>query len=101
YLSAYSVSVATQPSGMTCSVPNGSGWMPAAPVTNVAVKCSPLPYTVGGTVNGLTQAGLVLANGGGLLTRSARAHFTMPLAVAYGRNYQVNVEPQPTGQDGP
>jgi len=98
YLSAYSVSVATQPSGMTCSVPNGSGSMPAAPVTNVAVYCSPLPYTVGGTVTGLTQAGLVLANGGDLLNVSASGNFTMPQSVAYGSNYQVTVRTQPTGQ---
>jgi hypothetical protein len=37
---AYAVTVSTQPSGLTCSIANGSGTMPAANVTNVTVTCS-------------------------------------------------------------
>ncbi len=101
YTSAYAVGVATQPSGMTCGVTNGSGTMPAAPVTNVLVRCLPLPYNLGGTVNGLTQAGLVLANGGDTLTVSPNGGASVAFAlqpVAYGSNYQVTVQTQPTGQ---
>jgi hypothetical protein len=99
YTSAYAVGVATQPTGMTCSVANGTGTMPAANVSNVMVTCSPQAYTVGGTISGLTQAGLVLANGGDLLTVSATAtSFQMPQSVAYGSGYDVIVHTQPTGQ---
>jgi len=80
-------------------VANGTGSMPAAPVTNVAVTCLPLAYSLGGTVTGLTQAGLVLANGGDLLTVSANGSFTMHQSVAYGSNYNVTVQTQPTGQN--
>jgi hypothetical protein len=98
YTSAYAVGVATQPTGMTCSVAKGTGTMPAADVTTVAVTCSPQAYTVGGTINGLTQAGLVLANGGDTLTVSANGGFTMPQKVVFGSNYDVRVQTQPTGQ---
>ncbi len=45
---AYSVTVATQPSSptQTCVVTNGSGTVGAANVTNVAVDCTPTPFTV-------------------------------------------------------
>jgi hypothetical protein len=98
YTSAYAVGVATQPTGMTCSVSNGTGTMPAADVTTVMVTCSPQAYSLGGTVNGLTQAGLVLANGGDLLTVSANGNFTMHQSVAFGSGYDVIVHTQPTGQ---
>jgi hypothetical protein len=103
YGSGYAVSVATQPTGMTCSVTNATGTMPAANVTNVMVSCSPQAYTVGGTITGLTQAGLVLANeGGSTLTVSPNGGtsftFTMPQPVAYGSGYAVTVQTQPTGQ---
>lgn len=38
-LSAYTVSVSTQPTGQTCSVSNGNGMIAAANITNVAVDC--------------------------------------------------------------
>ncbi len=37
---AYSVTVATNPSGQTCTVTNGSGTIASANVTNVAVSCA-------------------------------------------------------------
>jgi N-acetylneuraminic acid mutarotase len=40
YQSLYAVTVATQPSGGSCAVSNGSGTMPAANVTNVALVCT-------------------------------------------------------------
>jgi hypothetical protein len=44
---AYSVTVAAQPSSptQTCAVTNGSGTVGAANVTNVAVDCTPTPFT--------------------------------------------------------
>jgi N-acetylneuraminic acid mutarotase len=47
YQSPYVVTVATQPSGGTCAVSNGSGTMPAANVTNVAVACMPTALDAG------------------------------------------------------
>jgi len=61
--SSYNVTVQTQPSGKTCTVRNGSGIMPAANVTNVAVTCTNAAYTLGGTVSGNTSALVLNADG--------------------------------------
>jgi len=96
----YAISVQGQPSGLTCSVANGTGTMPAADVTNVAVTCSAQSYTVGGTINGLTANGLVLANGSDTLNvASGATSFTMPRPVASGGGYVVTVQSQPSGEN--
>jgi hypothetical protein len=98
---AYDVTVLTQPTGQSCTVSNPSGTA-TANVTNVQVSCSTLPattYTIGGTVSGLTGAGLVLQdNGGNNLTVSANGPFTFSNSVAGGATYSVTVSTQPTGQ---
>jgi uncharacterized repeat protein (TIGR03803 family) len=99
YTSAYAVTVQTQPTGLTCSVSNGTGTMGSAAVTNIAVTCSANTYTVGGTISGLTASGLVLLdNGGDATTLSANAtQFTMNTGVAYGGAYAITVQTPPTG----
>lgn len=99
YTSAYSVTVQTQPTGLTCSVSNGAGTMGGAAVTNIAVTCSANTYTVGGTISGLTASGLVLLdNGGDATTASANAtQFTMNTGVAYGSAYAITVQTPPAG----
>ena len=99
YTSAYAVTVQTQPTGLTCSVSNGTGTMGSAAVTNIAVTCSANTYTVGGTISGLTASGLgLLDNGGDATTLSANAtQFTMNTGVAYGGAYAITVQTPPTG----
>lgn len=81
-----------QPTGLTCSVANGAGTMGAAQVTNVAITCSANSYTLGGSISGLVNAGLVLTNGSDTLAVAANAtSFTMPTPVAYGASYAVTV----------
>ena len=60
---AYSVRVLTQPSSpaQTCVMASGSG-AASANVTGVQVTCTTITYTIGGTLSGLSGAGLVLAN---------------------------------------
>ena len=98
YSSAYAVTVATQPVGLTCTVSNGTGTMPASNVTSVTVACADNAYTLGGAISGLTTGGLVLKNGSDRLTVAAgAAQFTMPTAVAYTSSYAVAVAMQPSG----
>ena len=99
YTSAYDVTVQTQPTGLTCSVSNGTGTMGTAAVTNITVACSATTYTVGGTISGLTASGLVLLdNGGDPTTISANAtQFTMNTGLAYGSTYAITVQTQPAG----
>jgi hypothetical protein len=95
----YAIRVQTQPVGLTCSLANGAGSAGSADVTNVAVTCSNQSYTVGGTISGLTQPGLVLANGADVITVPANATtFTMPQLVAFGGGYAVAVQAQPAGE---
>ena len=62
----YSVTVAQQPSGQTCTVSNGTGVLAGSDVTNVAVSCVLNSYTIGGNLSGLASGkSLVLANNGG------------------------------------
>jgi len=97
----YNVTVSAQPSGpsQTCTVNSGSGTVTSVDVSNVTVSCSSNSYPVGGTVSGLTGAGLVLQNnGGGDLGMSADGGFTFTAPVVSGTNYNVTVKAQPSGQ---
>ena len=96
--SGYTVTVATQPNGLSCSVQNGTGVIGTANVTNVAVSCTDQPFTLGGTISGLNGSGLVLANGSDTLTVPANTtSFTLPTPVPFASTYSVTVATQPTG----
>src|SRR5258706_2790397 len=95
---AYSVTVLTQPSGQSCTVTNGAGTV-SVNVTNVTVNCATSTYTVGGTVSGVTGAGLVLQNNGGNNRAiAADRAFTFSVALAGGASYSVTVLAPPSGE---
>lgn len=100
--STYDVTVGTQPTGpaQSCTVSGGHGTIAGANVTNVSVACSNLAtYTVGGSVSGLTGAGLSLKlNGGTGLAISGNGTFTFPDQLANGTSYAVTIGTQPAGQ---
>jgi Domain of unknown function (DUF2341) len=97
---SYAVIVQTQPSAptQTCSVASGSGTVVAANITDVAVTCTTNTYTVGGSVGGLTGAGLVLSlnSGAQTLNIAADGSFTFPTAINSGATYAVTVQTQPS-----
>jgi hypothetical protein len=96
YGSSYTVSVETQPAGLTCSISGGTGTMPASAVTNVGVTCASTSYTLGGSISGLRTSGLVLTDGMDDLSVSSNAtQFSMPNALAYGSEYAVTIKAQP------
>ena len=100
-LSAYTVTVASQPGtpAQTCLVSNGSGNVSAANVESVAVNCTTVTYTIGGTVANLAGSGLQLQlNGGEILDVSANGAFTFPTALADATGYTVTVLTQPVGR---
>ena len=98
--STYDVTVATQPTGETCSVSSGGSGTATTNVTSVSVKCAANTYSVGGTVSGLNASGLVLQNNGSdnLTVKSGAATFTFATPLDYGANYAVTVSTQPTGE---
>jgi hypothetical protein len=73
---------------------------------NVTIACIIDSYTIGGTITGLTGAGLVLANGstgGQLAVTLPTTPTTTPLTyslppVFYGQTYSLAIIKQPTGQ---
>jgi hypothetical protein len=95
YGSSYTLSAQAQPAGLTCTVGGGTGTMPARAVTTVT--CASTSYTLGGSISGLTTSGLVLTDGTDNLSVSANAtQFSMPNALAYGSNYAVTIQDQPS-----
>ena len=92
----YAVTIATQPSGQTCAVSNGSG-SATSNVTNVAVTCATQP-TIGGTVTGLSGTVVLQDNGTDTLTISSNGPFTFPTALSAGAQYAVTVSQQPSTQ---
>jgi hypothetical protein len=99
----YAVSIATQPTGETCTLSGSSGTVGSANVTNVAITCAATvapTFTIGGTVSGLSAASSValLDNGSDALTVSANGAFTFKTALASAAAYAVTIATQPTGE---
>ena len=93
----YNVTVYQQPSNptQTCQVGNGAGTA-TANVTNVTVTCSS-GFSIGGTVSGLTGAGLVLQdNAGDDLTVVGTGSVKFTFASLVTGAYAVTVKTQPS-----
>jgi hypothetical protein len=100
--SAYAVSliVGSQPA-YTCTLASGAGVI-NAPVTNVAITCTPraATSTLGGTVSGITgTVALYNSATAETITLNQNGSFTFPQQpVAMGAEYFVTVTSQPAGQ---
>lgn len=103
----YSVTVTTQPRGLSCTVSHGSGGPITADVVDVSVTCSPAPYyTVGGTLTGLGSGEQVtlqnydsVSGSTEQLALTANGSFTFPTSIRGGVDgYRVTVSGQPAGQ---
>lgn len=98
--SSYNVVASTQPEGLTCTVSGSVGSKIKANATSIRVTCSSSSVTLGGTITGLTAAGLVLQNNGAdnLTITTNATTFRFPTADAVGSAYAVTVFAQPSGQ---
>src|SRR5450432_59655 len=93
------VAVSQQPSSpvQVCTVTGGVIPSIAGNITNVAVTCVTSPFTVAGTVSGLTGTGLVLQNNGADdLPVTRNGAFVFATSVASGATFTVSVKTQPT-----
>lgn len=97
--SNYDVTVKTQPVGQTCTATSTQGTANAN-VSNVAVNCVNLSYTIGGNAIGLGAGkSMVLQNNlGDDLTVSSNAAFSFAAPVSAGGVYSVSIKTQPAGQ---
>ena len=95
----YNVHVTTQPTGLYCTVANGSGTVSSStPSANITVTCS-ASFGVSGTVSGLSTSGLVINDGIEDFAVGVNAKtFAFPTLLADGTDYAITVKTQPTGQ---
>ncbi|HEY2532524.1 MAG TPA: kelch repeat-containing protein [Xanthobacteraceae bacterium] len=98
--SAYAVTLLTQPAGENCAVTSGSGTVVAANVGGIPVVCTPINYSIGGSLTGLLASNSVILqdNGGNNTTLAANGGYTFSGPVASGSTYAVTVSTQPPGQ---
>jgi hypothetical protein len=97
----YTVTVTTEPTSQTqiCTVTSGGSGTATANVTNVQVTCYNL-YTIGGTINGLSASGLVLADFSQTFSPASGAtSFTFYTSQTTGSEYSVIVQTQPIGEN--
>ena len=92
----YNVTIASQPASpaQICTVNNGSG-VTNANVSNIAVTCVNVTYTISGTVSGLTGTGLILSNSGINLPIAAAGSFSLAAPLNAGAAYDLSVATQP------
>jgi sugar lactone lactonase YvrE len=95
---SYSVVVSSQPTTQLCTVTGGAGSVSSAPITSVRITCIG-PFTVGGTLSGLTsESTLVLTdNDKDSLSITANGAFTFATPLAPGATYSVAIAGQPMG----
>jgi ribosomal protein S11 len=98
--SAYAVTLLTQPAGENCAVTNDSGTVVAANLVGIPVVCTPINYSIGGSLTGLlaNNSVILLDNGGNSITLSANGRYTFSGQIASGSTYAVTVSTQPPGQ---
>ena len=96
----YAVTFLSTPPNTSCSITNAAGLVAAANVTNVAVTCAPIAYTIGGTLSGLSGSGLVLQDNGGdnLTVAAGSSSFSFATPIAPGGAYSVTILAQPAHQ---
>jgi hypothetical protein len=100
----FDVVIDSAPPGATCLSTEAKGTASYYTVYRVAISCTANPYTLGGTVKGLTGTGLELANGTDRTavlppaTAGANVSFTFPTKVANKALYGVTILNQPSNQ---
>ncbi len=97
----YAVTVKTQPTGANCAITNGSGTMPNAPLTSVAINCASTSYNIGVTVSGLLAGTSVVLQDNTtdnltINTNGVPTDFNTP--VANNAAYAVSVLTPPAGE---
>ena len=99
---SFDVTVASQPSGpsQTCRVSGGSGVVGAGDVSSVAIECDKDRFTIGGHVKGL-EGKLIIRNLDWTFlyvtqTLTANGSYSLPLSVASGDPYDVEIVALPS-----
>lgn len=98
----YSVAIASQPVGQTCSISNGSGTVSTSNISNISVSCVDDPvatYSISFSVSGLGVGKLlVLSDGTQNKTATSNTNNSFTTTYLSGAPYAVTVATQPVGQ---
>jgi hypothetical protein len=101
YDSSYKLTISAESAGEDCVFTKGaSGTVPAANVTGVTVACTPLTFSISGSVTGLTSTAnsVTIENGTATQTPTLASPTFQFTGIAYGSSYAVTVVTQPTGE---
>jgi len=94
---SYNVIVSEQPAGLDCQILGGSGTI-LSDVTNLAVTCTVVAFTIGGTIAGLPGAALLSVTlAGGPTIIAPNGDFTFLGSRPTGFVYTVTVGTPPVG----
>lgn len=89
----------TTPTGQTCTLTNGSGTVQGANVTNVAITCTRIKYSVGGTVTGLDRNESVTVKlDRESLSVASDGRFTFDTTLYHASSYAVTLVSAPAGK---
>lgn len=96
----FDIQIKTQPAGAVCTAAFNSGRTGQFPIQSIEIRCVTNSYQLGGTISGLSNAGLVLINGADKLNVAAGAStFVMPARVPDGSPYGIVIFAQPANQN--
>jgi sugar lactone lactonase YvrE len=96
---SYAVSITAAPAQQNCTLSGGSGTVANSAVNSILVACIG-PFSVGGTVSGLSSNTTltVTDNGGDSFTISADGPFNFPTPLRPGASYAVAIATLPMGE---
>lgn len=98
YGDSYNITVKTNPEHMTCTPYSGyTGSAGHNVAIDAVITCTQNSYALGGTITGLTLAGLVLINGSTTVAPAAADTSYSIGTVNVGTTYGVTVLTQPAG----
>jgi hypothetical protein len=102
--SNYLITATTTPISQTCVVSNGAGTINGADITDVNVVCANAPgiFSIGGTVSGLPDGGILLLeneDGGAFKEITANGPYIFDVGYTDLALYQVAVVSEPAGYD--
>jgi hypothetical protein len=99
YGTEFNIQVAASPQFLQCTILLSRGSAGTTSTSNADVVCNRAAFSLGGTITGLTTAGLILSNGIDTVSiPAASTAFLFPVTVAGGSTLNVRVQTQPTGK---
>lgn len=95
---SYAIDIAAVAPGQACTVANAAGAVPDVDVTDIRVRCTQIPYTLGGTVSGLLPNTQVMLQSGNEIISVSNGAFVFAGRLTTTKPYSVVLMQQPNQQ---